>query len=246
MPKWFMASILILITLALLPFAVIARMRAINSREPRIHYIQDMDNQPKFRAQAPSWSRIRDDADKTKEYLFVDERAMRPQVPGTVARGELNEDDHYYRGVVGEGWATTFPQQVTVDMDLLHRGHERFNIYCTPCHGYAGYGDGMVSVRAIQLVDAGTNARGTTWVAPKNMHEELIRDQPIGQTFNTITNGVRNMAGYASQIPVADRWAIVAYVKALQRSQNADADVPADQRRNLPIEDITTQTDETN
>ena len=210
----------ILIVLGSVPFALAAMARAVPSSRTRIHIIQDMDNQPKFRAQHAN-------------PLFADGRAMRPPVVGTIARGQLEADDHYDRGVVDGGWATTFPPQVRVDLDLLYRGQGRFNIYCTPCHGYAGYGDGMVNERAMELVNLGLN--GTTWVQPKSVHEQLIREQPIGQTFNTITNGVRNMSGYAAQIPVEDRWAIVAYVKALQRSQSADLnDLPPDQRSDLP------------
>ena len=211
----------ILILLGLVPFGLAAMARAVPSSRTKIHFIQDMDNQPKFRAQHPN-------------ALFADGRAMRPPVPGTVARDRLEADDHYDRGVVDNGWATTFPPQVQVNLDLIRRGQDRFNIYCALCHGYAGYGDGMVNQRAMQLVNRGVN--GTTWVQPKNMHEQLIREQPLGQTFNTITNGVRNMSGYAAQIPTEDRWAIVAYVKALQRSQTADLiDLPPDQRTNLPL-----------
>ena len=211
----------ILIALGSVPFALAAMARAVPSSRTRIHIIQDMDNQPKFRAQQAN-------------PLFADGRAMRPPVAGTVARGRLEADDHYDRGVVENGWATTFPPQVQVNLDLIRRGQDRFNIYCALCHGYAGYGDGMVNQRAMQLVNRGVN--GTTWVQPKNMHEQLIREQPLGQTFNTITNGVRNMSGYAAQIPTEDRWAIVAYVKALQRSQTADLiDLPPDQRTNLPL-----------
>ena len=210
----------ILIALGSIPFALAAMARAVPSSHTRIHIIQDMDNQPKFRAQHAN-------------PLFADGRAMRPLVAGTVARGQLEADDHYNRGVVDNDWATTFPPQVQVNLDLVYRGQDRFNIYCTPCHGYAGYGDGMINKRAMDLVNLGLN--GTTWVQPKNMHEQLIREQPVGQTFNTITNGVRNMSGYAAQIPTEDRWAIVAYVKALQRSQTADLnDLPPDQRIDLP------------
>ncbi len=211
----------ILIVLGSVPFGLAAMARAVPSDRTRIHLIQDMDNQPKFRAQHAN-------------ALFADGRAMRPPVVGTVARGRLEADDHYDRGVVDDGWATTFPPQVNVNLDLILRGQGRFNIYCTPCHGYAGYGDGMVNQRAMELVNVGRN--GTTWAQPKNMHEQLIREQPLGQTFNTITNGVRTMSGYAAQIPTEDRWAIVAYVKALQRSQAADLkDLPPDQRSDLPL-----------
>ncbi|MCH8259594.1 MAG: cytochrome c [Planctomycetes bacterium] len=211
----------ILIALGSIPFALAAMARAVPSSHTRIHIIQDMDNQPKFRAQHAN-------------PLFADGRAMRPVVAGTVAQGQLEADDHYNRGVVDNDWATTFPPQVQVNLDLVYRGQDRFNIYCTPCHGYAGYGDGMINQRAMDLVNLGLN--GTTWVQPKNMHEQLIREQPVGQTFNTITNGVRNMSGYAAQIPTEDRWAIVAYVKALQRSQAADLnDLPPDQRNDLQV-----------
>ena len=112
-----------------------------------------------------------------------------------------------------------FPARVPVTMELMQRGRERFGIYCQPCHGAAGYGDGMVNVRAMELVNLGTN--GTVWVQPKSVHDDDIREQPVGRIFNSITNGVRTMPPYGPQIPVSDRWAIVAYVKALQRSQNA-------------------------
>ncbi len=216
-------SVLIVISLALIPFALAATARAVPSKKPRIHFVQDMDNQPKFRAQHAN-------------DLFEDGRAMRPPVAGTVSRGNLQEDGHYYLGVVNDAWATTFPARIRVDMDLLDRGRERFNIYCTPCHGYAGYGDGMVDKRTNQILENSDPevVKGTSWVKPKSVHEKLIREQPIGQLYNSINNGVRTMSGYGSQIPVADRWAIVAYVKALQKSQTADLnDIPADQREDL-------------
>jgi mono/diheme cytochrome c family protein len=223
-PKFLIYGMLGLIVLSLIPPAAIARRRSVTTTQRRIHFVQDMDNQRKFRAQHAN-------------ALFADGRAMRPLVEGTVARGELAEDDHYERGVTGEQWATTFPARVTLDMALVRRGRERFDIYCTPCHGSAGYGDGIVNQRAMELVNTGTN--GTTWVQPKSVHEAEIRDQPVGQLYNTITNGVRNMAGYASQIPVHDRWAIVAYVRALQRSQSArPSDVPDADTLELRITDV--------
>ena len=158
MPKAFIFITLMLITAAAIPPALIAQMRAVHSTKPRIHYIQDMDNQPRFEAQHAN-------------PLFADGRAMRPPVAGTVARGELRADDHYYRGISGGVWATVFPSQVEVSMTLLQRGRERFGIYCQPCHGAAGYGDGMVNQRAMELVNVGLN--GTTWVQPKSIHEQL-------------------------------------------------------------------------
>ena len=190
MPKAIHRAILILIVLAMIPPALIARMRAVHSKRTRIHLVLDMDNQPKFRAQHAN-------------PLFADGRAMRPAVAGTIARGGLQEDDHYHAGIANGKWAATFPAQVAITMELLERGRERFNIYCVPCHGAAGYGDGMVNRRAMELVNLNTN--GTTWVQPKSLHEEQIRQQPVGQIYNNITNGVRNMPAYGPQIPVADR-----------------------------------------
>jgi mono/diheme cytochrome c family protein len=101
------------------------------------------------------------------------------------------------------------------------------DIYCSPCHGLAGYGDGMVAKRAEELQEG-------TWTPPSSMHSDLIRVRPAGQLFNTITNGIRNMPAYGQQISVEDRWAIVAYVRALQRSQAATVeDVPRDLRTSL-------------
>jgi hypothetical protein len=125
---------------------------------------------------------------------------------------------------VNGAWATTFPDQTPITLDLLQRGRERYGIYCTPCHGAAGYGNGIVNQRAMELMNNPAIGNGTTWVQPKNIHEPEIRAQPPGQIYNTITHGIRNMSGYGSQIQIADRWAITAYVKALQKSQNAEPD----------------------
>lgn len=213
MPKGIIYALLVLTILAMIPPALIARTRAVQTPSRRIHINLDMDLQGKLLQQDPST-------------VFADGRAMRPPVDNTLSREDftLQADDHFYRGVVAgpdgkPAWATSFPAAVKVDMQLLSRGQERFNIYCRPCHGYDGYGDGIVHRRAQSLMVTGQG--GTTWVQPKSVHDVTVRDQPIGQIFNTITNGVRNMAGYGSQVPPADRWAIVAYVEALQLSQRA-------------------------
>jgi mono/diheme cytochrome c family protein len=241
MPKALIYAFLVIAILALIPPALIAQMRAVPSHNRRIHLIQDMDNQHKVRAQHESpW--VLDEHDE-RVYFFADMRGMRPPVQGSVARGELMDDDHYWRGVEGGQWAASFPGQMTVDQQLLLRGQERFNIYCQPCHGAAGYGDGVIHQRANTLMLTAVN--GTTWVQPKSLHEELIRQQPPGQIFNTITNGIRTMSGYEAQIPVADRWAIVAYVKALQRSQHAvrGVDVPEQMESVLTPVEIDLRTD---
>lgn len=209
LPKGVIYAALVVILLAMVPPALIARQRAVTFTKPRIHIIQDMDAQKKIKAQ-------------NRSVVFNDDRGMRPPIAGTIARGELTDDEHFHKGVAGGQWATTFPSRVAVDLALLQRGQERFDIYCLPCHGAAGYGDGIINQRAMRLMEAPALSNGTTWVQPKSVHDPTIREQPPGQIFNTITNGIRNMAGYAAQIPTEDRWAIVAYVKALQKSQHAD------------------------
>jgi len=212
LPRWLTYSLAVVVALSWVPLAMIARARVTTSPKPRIHVVPDMDNQPKFKAQA-------------RNPLFADLRSMRPDVPGTVARGELDEDDALDRGKRGDEWVTTIPVPVTDA--LLARGRQRFDIYCSPCHGLAGYGDGMVAKRAEALQEG-------TWTPPSSFHTDLVRSRPVGHIFNTITHGIRNMPAYGPQIPVADRWAIVSYVRALQRSQNATIDdVPPQLRAQL-------------
>lgn len=208
--------------MAMLPFAAVAWVRSAPSPNRPIHLVQDMDFQPRFNTQ-------------TVNPLFADGRSMRPQIPGVVAVGESGDDIHFSEGTVNGQWATTTPGKLPMSMALLERGQERFNIYCSVCHGYAGYGDGIVNQRAMELMaNADGPVYGTAWVQAKSMHDLTVRVQPIGQVFNTITNGIRNMPSYAAQVPPADRWAIAAYVKTLQRSQNATLqDVPPDQRASL-------------
>ena len=206
-PAWIKWTVIVMTCLATIPLALIFRARTSFSDKPRIHIIQNMDNQPKYVSQEAN-------------ALFLDGRVMRPRVEGTIARGTMVNDTHLYMGVVNDDWAATYPDTLTVDKAFVERGQDRFNIYCSLCHGQAGFGDGLIHKRATQLVETGAN--GTSWVAPKNLHEDAVREQPVGQLFNTITNGVRTMSSYASQIPTNDRWAIVAYVKALQLSQHAD------------------------
>lgn len=209
MPKPIVYGVLILVILAMIPPALIARSRAIKAELPRIALMQDMAAQHRFNAQQAN-------------PLFRDGRAMRPKIEGTIARGDLRDDPHYYLGVVGDGWAEDFPAQTQITRALLERGRERYDIFCAVCHGTAGFGDGMVHRRAQALMESGAASQGTVWVPPTSLHDEIVLDQPVGQIFNAITNGIRNMPAYNSQIPVADRWAIVAYVRALQLSQNAD------------------------
>ena len=212
MPRWLLYGAVLLAVLALIPLALIARARVTTSDVPRIQLIQDMGRQPKFKTQ---WANP----------MFADGRAMRPEVPGTVPHGELHADSAFWAGRTAGGWVTAFP--VAVTEALVRRGQERYDIFCSPCHGLSGYGDGPVAKRADALQEG-------TWTPPSSYHTELVRQRPVGYIFNTISHGIRNMPAYGPQIPPADRWAIVAYVRALQRSQDATiGDVPAELQRQL-------------
>jgi mono/diheme cytochrome c family protein len=201
--------------IALVPFAWVARTRAVRSGAPPLHVVGDMDFQPRYDAQEPN-------------EMFADRRAMRPPVEGTIARGRLADDPRVETGIDGQDWVGTIPVPVTAGS--MRRGRERFDVYCAPCHGLAGYGDGPVSVRALERQQG-------AWVPPLSFHEAAVRARPAGHLFHTITDGIRNMPPYGSQIPVADRWAIVAYVRALQRSQAATiAEVPPVERQRLVTE----------
>jgi hypothetical protein len=150
---------------------------------------------------------------------FEDGGSARQPVPGTVARGALREDRHYYTGMEGDSVFTeNFPFEVT--MEVLERGRERFNIYCSPCHDRVGTGRGMVVRRGYKQ--------------PTSYHDDRLRRQPAGYFFDVITNGFATMPSYARQIPVQDRWAIVAYIRALQLSQFARvSELPADMQRRV-------------
>jgi mono/diheme cytochrome c family protein len=208
-PFWLIAGFLVMVIVSWIPLALIARARVSRSPQPRVHLFLDMDAQPKKKAQTPS-------------PVFADGRAMRGRIAGTVARGELQADDHLYRGyrvVAGdEGQAKTefidgFPEQIEVDRQFLKRGQAQFNTFCYPCHGRDGYGNGPVTQRAMTLTS------GSTWIPPTNLHMQTIRDRSDGYLFFIIGNGVRNMPAYGSQIDVKDRWSIVAYMRALQLAE---------------------------
>jgi mono/diheme cytochrome c family protein len=209
MPKWVIPVVVTSTAAALLPIVLIANARATFSSAPRVELINNMDNQPRFKAQQAN-------------RMFADGRAMRPIVAGTVARGELNADEHFHTGIEHGQWATRLPMPLTAD--VMSRGRQRFNIYCAPCHGLSGAGDGLVARRADQLEQG-------TWTPPASLHTDLVRSRPDGYLFNAITNGIRTMPAYGSQIPASDRWAIVAYLRALQRSRHATIeDVPPGDR----------------
>jgi mono/diheme cytochrome c family protein len=159
---------------------------------------QDMHDQPKY---VP----LRGSA------FFGDARSARPLVAGTVARGHLHDDSLMYTGKIGAADATVLP--FAVDARVMARGQERFNIYCSPCHGRTGQGDGMVVQRGYRR--------------PPSYHQDRLRDAPVGHFFDVITNGFGAMPDYAAQIKAEDRWAIIAYIRALQLSAHATlGDVP--------------------
>ncbi len=197
---------------------------------------QQMANQPKYLPLRPS-------------AFFEDGKSARPLVRGTVARGQLRDDPLFYTGrispemkmgsvpifapifvsapaaaapvaggKIGPGYANVFP--IAITREVLDRGQERFNIHCSPCHGRLGAGNGMIVQRGYRR--------------PPSFHTERLREAPPGYFFDVISNGFGAMPDYAAQISPQDRWAIIAYVRALQLSQNATlADVPGEQRSRL-------------
>jgi len=157
--------------------------------------------------------------------FFADGRYGRPEVEGTIARGSLNEDVAYYEGKVVDPKDSTqkdidaFP--LPVDKALIERGHLKFDAFCAPCHGRIGNGLGMIVRRGFKQ--------------PPSYHIERLRNAPVGHFYDVITNGYGAMLNYAQQISVRDRWAIVAYIRALQYSQNANInDLSAEARAHVP------------
>jgi mono/diheme cytochrome c family protein len=179
--------------------------RGTTSSKPPIHVSPNMDSQEKFEAQEINT-------------FFPDARAMRAPVAGTVARGHLDADTRLYEGRNADGTLVT-QNPLEVTRALMLRGQQRFDIYCEPCHGLAGDGQGVI-------------VRGNYGlVPPPTYHSDAMRAQADGHFFEVISKGIRTMPSYAQQIPVEDRWAIVAYIRALQRSQHASAqDVPESER----------------
>jgi len=166
---------------------------------------QTMDTDPKYEAMEPS-------------SFFSDGRSARAPVAGTVARGELKLDTAYYEGRNGDSFVGTFPAPVT--KATLLRGRQRYDIFCSPCHGLLGDGNGVVVQRGLR--------------GPVNFHEDRLKRTPVGYYFQVITNGRGGMYPYGYRIPPDDRWAIIAYIRALQLSQDATLnDVPPAARAGL-------------
>ena len=163
---------------------------------------QDMHDQPRFEPLEVN-------------NFFSDGRASRPRIAGTVARGHLRTDSHLYTGKVNDELVATFPFPVTDQ--VMARGQERFNIFCIPCHDQLGNGNGIIVQRGLRQ--------------PPSLHIERLRNEPVGHFFDVITNGLGSMYGYSERIKPEDRWAIVAYIKALQLSQSISIDAVSEETR---------------
>ncbi len=166
---------------------------------------QDMHDQPRYKPLAAST-------------FFADGRSSRPLVPGTVARGDLRDDEYFYTGRSNGALVDKFPSPLT--HEILLRGQERYNIFCSPCHDRVGNGQGMIVQRGFRR--------------PPSFHIDRLREAPVGYFFDVITNGFGAMYDYGERIPPQDRWAIIAYIRALQLSQHATlAEVPFEERQQL-------------
>ena len=273
LPRWILLGALLIVLAGLIPAAIVLNMRASFSDLPRWHVFFDMDFQPKKKPQQTTT-------------IFKDGRTMRPQVPGTISRGQLDQQDPFYLGydpmkvkttsidgekqiyvstgdsvanvsaispavqppagtpatgtpatgtpaagapASGATPALPFLEKLPIEAneENIKLGKAKYEIYCSACHGYSGFGDGLVSKRAASLAQ-------DTWTPPSSLHLDRIQKQPVGQIFHTISKGQGKMASYASSITPQERWSIVLYVRALQRSRNANIeDVPVDQRGSL-------------
>lgn len=218
LPAAFMwVGIVAALVAVLWPF-MIWKARFTHSSVPRLHVIFDMDFQEKYLPQSAS-------------VLFSDDRAARLPIAGTVARGTVIDNEALLEGREGEAYLKTLPESLQAQdlAALMARGQARFGIYCAPCHGYNGGGKGVVAERAIKVKLA-----EDTWNPPTSLYDPRIVKQDVGEIFKTITHGVRrpgakvnSMPQYGDQIPPEDRWAIVLYVRALQRAYHAKLeDVP--------------------
>lgn len=195
-------------TLIIIAALAFAGCRGTQSSHPPVHLNLNMDYQERFNAQEAN-------------PFFADNRSMRMPVPGTVARGMLREDVAFYEGRTSGGTLVA-ELPVPTTRELLLRGQERYNIFCTPCHGQAGDGQGIIT--------SGTY----TYTPAPTFHSDRLREIEDGHLFDVISHGIRTMPAYGHQIPVADRWAIVSYVRALQRSQYArQEDVPSSIRAEI-------------
>ena len=181
--------------------------RGAKFEEPPIHLNPNMDNQQKYRSLAES-------------YFFEDGSTMRTPIEGTIAKGQYNDNASFLTGKNEDG-SYMVNNPIVLSAEVLDRGQDRFNIYCTPCHSQVGNGKGIVTQYDYPVI-------------PSNLHDERIRTQPDGEMFNTIRYGLRSMPAYGYQLKTDDVWSIVHYVRALQKSQNATfEDLPKDEQEKI-------------
>ncbi len=206
MPRPIIYVLLVLVAVTLIPIGLIYRSHHQGEKQPRVQIVYDMDQQSYYKAQ-------------TENPFFADGMTMRKPPQGTVARGLLAADDAWFRGIERD---TIFVQEIPVPVTaaMLERGRGRFDIFCAPCHGRSGNGHGMVHVRAQALAEG-------TWSPPTDLTSQTVVERPAGHIYNSIANGIRTMPAYGAQLSPDDRWAVTAYVRALQLSRNATAaDLP--------------------
>ena len=253
LPSWLRLFALMGAILLLLPPVAIFRAMGMTSRAPRLHVVPDMDWQDKSKTQTLSPIMMNDRylfADERVMRAPVDGSVARGQLDADTELFEGIKSDYVptvsmttLKGSVRTGlgpqdeaapptedvsmYVTEFPKEITVDEALLQRGQSRFNIYCAACHGYAANGDGLVNQRAVALAATGK----AQWTSAKSLHDATVSNaekNPLGRIFETISKGRGTMGPYGAQIPTADRWAIVAYVKALQETGIKPAVVVSD------------------
>lgn len=235
---------LMLWTLVILALSalVLGGCRGSVKRDAPIHLNWNMDQQQRFDAQEPAviisqpdiFSDIEDTLEGNEPVanavagIFTDGRSARSYVEGTVRADNPHtgespctlsfEDSHLCEGKVDGQFADTLPMELS--LQLLERGKDRFEIYCTPCHDAGGTGNSEIKKSGRWPAD---------WPPPPSFHDNRLRKMPVGQIYDIVRNGVRNMPAYGKQVPFNDRWAIAAYVRTLQNSYNADlTQVPAD------------------
>ena len=218
MPRSIFYILAVLVALSLVPVALIYKAQSARKSQPRIQVVYDMDQQYKYKTQ-------------TESGFFADGVSMRGLPEGTVARGMLRESDPVYLGMetLTAGGDTVFVQDIPlpVTAELMERGQERYDIFCATCHGLTGAGDGMIARRADELAEG-------TWTPPTDLASPTVRERPDGHLYNTIAHGIRSMPAYGPQLSVEDRWAVVAYVRALQRARATTIDdVPESVRPTL-------------
>jgi mono/diheme cytochrome c family protein len=214
MPRGILYILLVLVALSLIPVGVIYKERHGGKNRPRIQVVHDMDQQSYYKNQ-------------TENPYFADGRASRLHPQGTVARGSLDGSEAYRFGTAGADtvFVDEFPVEVTREMVML--GRERYAIHCAPCHGLSGDGNGPVHLRAQALAEG-------TWTPPTDLGSATVVERSAGHLYNTIRLGIRNMPAYGPQTTPEERWALVAWVRALQLTRNATIDdVPADVRATL-------------